>query len=386
MNSLLNRYSDISKIILLFLVWRIIILLVSFYSASLKLGSTDKFLGGGAIFFNSTPQFFSLANFDGEHYLSIAINGYRDLEQAFFPVYPAIINFFLKPFFSDYASNVVNAIVAGAFISNISFLLALIVLFKLIILDYSKKAAFLTVIILLVFPTSFYFSAIYNESFFLLLLLLSFYNARKRKWFLASVFGLIASATRLFGIFIFFALLIEVWKEKENLKRSFWIFFIPFGLIVYMIYQQIYFNDFLAFIHLQKIVGEQRASYFISLPQVYFRYIKMILSVDRANPIFQTIVFEAFSGILFFVLPIIGYFKKVRLSYLFFAFASFLITTVQGSFSSVPRYVIVFFPGFLVLALIFEKFDIKTKVILLLLSISALIYESSLFFRGYWIA
>ncbi|MDP3733070.1 MAG: hypothetical protein Q8Q91_00870, partial [Candidatus Daviesbacteria bacterium] len=94
----LNLKSPVLKILLIFLTWRFILVIISFLATGLiPLGNKDRFLGGGPQNFQLSPQLFSWANFDGEHYLSIAIFGYKSLEQAFFPVYPILISFFAKP-------------------------------------------------------------------------------------------------------------------------------------------------------------------------------------------------------------------------------------------------------------------------------------------------
>lgn len=387
MHKLFNLSLDTRRILLFFLVWKIILILVLLLSIRfIPLAVSDRYLGGGSINNKLAPQLFSWANFDGEHYLSISIFGYKGLEQAFFPVYPLLISIFAKPFSQDLLSSLINSTIVGLIISNASFLIALLFLYDLILIDFSKKIAFLIIILIVFFPTSFYFGALYNESLFLLLTVLSFYSARKKRWFLAGIFGMIASATRIFGILLLPALLIEAYLQKEKISKSFWLMLIPLGLGAYMMYQYLTIGDPLAFYHIQPLVGEQRQSNLVILPQVYFRYIKMIFTVDLNNPIYQTILLEFATGIVFFILPIYGYFKKIRLSYLFYGLVGFLITTVQGSFSSTPRYVLVFFPSFIALALFINQLPKLYKIIILFSFFIGLILESALFFRVYWVA
>lgn len=377
----------IFKIIIIFVTWRILLIAVLFFSLKfIPLGNGNNFLGGGALNYKLSPQLFSWANFDGEHYLSIAMFGYKSLEQAFFPVYPILIAFFARPVSYDFFSLQINSTIIGLLISNISLYFALILLWKLLNLDFTKKISMLTIILIMVFPTSFFFGALYNESLFLLLTLLAFYNARQKNWFLASFFAMIASATRIFGILLLPALLIEAYLQKEKFSKYFWIGLIPFGLLGYMLYQYFSVGDALAFYRLQDLVGEQRQGGLVLLPQVYFRYIKMILNVDPANFIYQTILLEFIVGIIFFILPIYGFFKKIRISYLFYALSAFLITTVQGAMSSVPRYVLVFFPSFIALAIWLMSLQKLTRIIIVLFLIVLLFIETALFLRGYWIA
>lgn len=385
--SKINLSSPILKILFIFLTWRFVLVMISIFAINfIPLGYKDRFLGGGPINYNLAPYLFSWANFDGEHYLSIAIFGYKHLEQAFFPAYPILISFFAKPFSSDLMSSLVNFTTAGLIISNASFLLALIYLWELLRVDFSKKIAYLTIILVLIFPTSFYFGSLYNESLFLLLSVLSFYFARKGNFLLAGIFGAISSATRVFGILLLPALLIEAYIQKIELKKVVWLLLIPLGLGIYTWYLFTTVGDPIAFYSYQKFIGEQHQEGIILLPQVYYRYIKMIITTNTQNPIYQTVVLEFIIGLMFFLLPIYGYLRKIRLSYLIFAFLAFIAPTIQGSFSSTPRYVIVLFPSFLAAALLIDVLPKFLRVILLILLFLSFIIEATLFLRGYWIA
>lgn len=383
----INFNSPIFKILLIFLTWRFLLIIISFLAVSfVPLGNKDRFLGGGPALYGTSPPFFSWANFDGEHYLSIAIFGYKNLEQAFFPVYPALISFFAKPSSADLLTALVNSSLAGLLISNISFVLALIFLFELLRKDFSEKISYLTIILILIFPASFYFGSVYNESLFLLLAVLSFYFAGKSNWLFAGIFGMVASATRVFGILLLPALLVEAWRQRTGFSGVFWLFLIPAGLGAYMWYLNSTAGDPIAFYSYQKLVGEQHQAGIITLPQVYFRYIKMLATVEIQNPIFQTVLLEFCAGLLFFILPVYGYLKKIRFSYLVFAMLGFLIPTIQGSFSSTPRYVIILFPSFLAAALWFNSSSGLFKIMFMLLSFLLLAAETALFLRGYWVA
>ena len=378
--------SDLFKITTLFIVWRAALFAdLALALQKIPLGYKDRFLGGGYINYQENPWVYSWANFDGEHYLAIAIDGYKGLEQAFFPIYPLLMSFLSGPWYASTEFALFPTTLAGLVVSNVAFLLALFFLFKLLLFDYSKKFAFFVLIVLLTYPFSFYFGAVYGESLFLLLAVLSFYFARKNNWILASLFGIVSSATRIFGVLLAPAHLLDLWKEKKLKKYGLFAVAIPLGLIVYIFYQWQTVGDPLAFYRLQKLVGEQHQSGLTLLPQVYYRYVKMLLTVDMANPIYQTIVLEFITGIAFFLLPIYGYFKKMPLSYVFFALAGFLSPTIQGSFSSVPRYVIVFFPSFIVLALLISKFPRKARYAYLVVSLLLMFFEAALFLRGYWV-
>ena len=199
-----NVGKNFLKIIALFLSWRFFLVLCAIFAINfIPLGATDRFLGGGPLNFQLSPEFFGWANFDGEHYLSIAIFGYKGLEQAFFPIYPMLISFFSEPFSQTLFSSLVSSVFIGIVISNFSLLLAIKLIWELVKIDYPLKIAFGTIIAILIFPTSFYLGAVYSESLFLLLAVASFYFARKGNWFLAGFFGVVSAATRIFGVLLF---------------------------------------------------------------------------------------------------------------------------------------------------------------------------------------
>ncbi len=365
---------ELGFVISSFLIWRLGLFLILFFAIKF-LPLQQHFIGGGIINYTKTPWYWAWANFDGENYLSIAQYGYMFAAQAFFPLYPLII----KIIGSLFGGGIANFNTAGFIISNLSFVLALIGFYKLIKLDYSDKIARITVLLLLIFPTSFYFGSVYTESIFLALVVWSFYFARRRRWFLASILGMFASATRVIGI-----LLLPVLAIK---KRSFWLLLIPFGLMAYMIFLRQTTGDSLAFLHTLSGFGEQRSSVPILLPQVFYRYIFKIL--PNLNYLYFPVVFatylEFLVGLLFLLL-IIYSFGKLRIDYWIFLALGYLVPTLSGSFSSLPRYVIVLFPAFILLALWTEKLSRPLKIVLYGILFSSLAVASAMFLRGYWLA
>lgn len=372
---------NIISILCLIIIWKVVLFLTGIASFEAIPLYSRHLLGGGIDYYLTQFYVFPWANFDGEHFISLAQFGYQEYTQAFFPLYPIIISFGLF-----YPGDTLPVLAkSGLIISTISFAAALIFFYRLLKLDYNSKFSLGVIFLLLVFPTSFYFNAVYSESLFLLLVLGSFYFFRTQKFFWAFAFGFLACLTRVFGILIFISFLIDLFVYKIPLKKSYWIFFIPLGLISYMFYLYLSVGDPLAFYNLQLIVGEQHQRGIVLYPQIIFRYLKIITSADL-SPLFTTVILEFAVGIIFFSLPIIGYFKKIRLSYLFFAFFGFLLPTIQGSFSSLPRYVLVLFPGFIVLANMLQKLPNMFKIILGSLSLILLIIETAFFLRGYWVA
>jgi len=328
------------------------------------------------------------ANFDGLHYYDLSIYWYgvpthTDKSYAFFPVYPFIIRT---------VNNLVkNPLISGLLVSHIAFVLALFFLFKLLKLDFKAKTASLTILVLLFFPTSFFFGSYYTESIFLLLSVLVFYLARKGEFFLSGLVALVASATRITGVFLWPALIIEYYLyHGKSLKKSFnpsalWLVLPPLGLLAYIKYQFLKTGDALYFINSQPAFGASRVvDKVILIHQVFFRYAKMLIFVDHTSTLFFAVLLEFLAGALFLGLIIYGL-NKLRLSYIVYTALSFFLPTFTGTFSSMPRYVLVLFPLFALLATLLEK--APRVVFKSYLAVSAILaaITIALFTRGYFI-
>src|SRR3989344_7232672 len=198
---------NLKTILALFLTWRTLLFVVLFIAIQF-LPLQEHFIGGGITNYLHAPYFWAWANFDGEHYLGIAQRGYGYLEHAFFPMLPYSIRF-LGNFFGG---TLKDYNLAGLLVANVSFILSLIGLYKLVRKDHSREVAYTTLILLLLFPTSFYFGSVYTESLFLAFAVWTFYFARRRKWGLAGVTGFFAASTRFLGILLLPAIFLGFWK------------------------------------------------------------------------------------------------------------------------------------------------------------------------------
>lgn len=198
-----------------FTLWRISTLL--FFSIGISFLTIQQgYLGGGEDIFPLNPVLWSFGNFDGGHYQYISVNGYEKLEYFFFPAYPLL----MRLISSILGGGLLKSHMAGIAISNMSFVIALIGLWKLLRIDFSKEFTRLVIFLLILFPTSFYFGAVYTESLFLAAVSWSYYFFRKDKWVYAGLLGAIASATRSVGILLLLSYLVEIfWRRREFVKK-----------------------------------------------------------------------------------------------------------------------------------------------------------------------
>lgn len=374
-----------AKILILFIIWRSLLFFLAYLGPSIikEWGNRFPYAAEQLISTKLPYWIWSWGNFDGVHYLTIAKSFYSAYyTQTFFPLYPLIVRFIAKLLLFD------NYLIAALLFSNISFLICLFIFRKLLHLDKYDRGTIWIIIFLLLFPTSFYFGSIYTESFFLVLIFASFYFARTQRWFLSGLLGAFASGTRLFGIFLFFSLLIEYFiqykDKKKDLKPIFFISMIPLGLLFYMLYLGVKFQDPLLFWHAQPAFGAGRlGSGIILLPQVIFRYLKILVTVSFKTLPFWNSLFELACFLYAVIILIVAHLKRIRLSYLVFSWFSLITPSLTGTFSSMPRYILVIFPIYMVLGSLKSNL---LKFILLTVNMVILIISVILFTRGYWLS
>lgn len=341
-------WRDSKPVIILFITWRFFLIVIQ--NVAPKLFSLrEGYLG-------PTPW----ANFDGVHYLSISTAGYRQYLEAFFPLYPLLIG--------SYGS------IFALFISNFSLILGLYILVKL--------GKFRALPYLLLFPTSFFFAAIYPESLYLALAAGMLFAVAKHKWGWAGTLGMLASSTRLFGVYLIIPAIIEYSKVK---KKRIWdlafIGLIPGGLMSFMVYLLQNRGDPLAFFHVQPVFGAGRSgSEFIFLPQVLWRYAKIFVTADITTFPYQVAAFEFFTFL--FALFLLARIWKTHRSYFWYCLAVIITPTLTGTLSSFPRYMLAAFPLFFSI----EHLSRRSKILLSFIFVVGLIYFASAFLQGYFVA
>lgn len=346
------------KVLKYFVFWRILLFIVAFFASYFISIRT------GYLFVNYW------GNFDGVHYLSIAQNGYVN-QAVFFPLFPVLIKILSlgRWYFG-----------AAILISNLAFLFSLYYLYKLLCLDYKKEKAWEVVTILLLFPTSFFFGAVYAESLFLLFLVLSFYLARRRKWLLAAISASLLVATRVVGIFIIPALIYEYWVQNKKFNPS--LLLTSAFLFAYSMFNYFRWGDFLYFIHAHGELANGRSTTSVVLfPQTIYRYAKILFSVPVSYEWFIALL-ELSVFILVCYLLYLAWKNKVRVSYLIFSILAFLLPASSGTFSGLPRYVLILFPIFVAVGFL----DAKIKRVWKIISMVLLIVLTMFFVRGYFVA
>lgn len=139
-----------------------------------------------------------LRSWDGLWYTQIADLGYPAFERAnpaYWPLYPWLME-------GGARLTGMPLEVAGWLLSNVFFVVALGFVYALVRLDFPERIARITLWVLALFPMALFFSAVYTESLFLMLAASALYFARTRAWVLAGILGLLAALTRSNGVML----------------------------------------------------------------------------------------------------------------------------------------------------------------------------------------
>ena len=327
------------------------------------------------------------ANFDGEHYIYIAMDGYHQFDKAFFPLYPIILRLVREITGTHY-------ILSGFILSNVLLIVSVFVLYKLISEIYKVKRPVYFVTLLLAYPAAFFFSAVYTESLLLFLTVLALYTFYKKKGVLSGCAAALTSLTRLQGIFLvfplFFATCVHAKPLKENIlhaAKNLLIYTPLFGLALYMGYMYIKTGDPLYFRTVQPLVGSERSSSIILLPQVYVRYFKILFSTPWNFHYFVAFV-EVGLFSFSFLLTAMHLFKSFKtknnneMGIASMSLFHLVLPTLTGTFSSMPRYALFVWSPFFIMSNAKPALRYVVLLIFIFLQVVLLAYFSQGYFVG----
>jgi hypothetical protein len=307
-----------------------------------------------------TPGWHNLATAlerqDAAWYLRIATHGYApgDGSAAFFPLYPAAIRAV------SWAPGI-GPLGAALLVSNLSFLAALVMLHGLTRLEgMSEATARRTTLFVAIFPTAFFFLAPYTEAPFLLLSVSSFWFARRDRWALATLTGALAALTRSIGILLIPALAVEALarsrRGKELALRLLAATGVGIGPLLYFAYWSARFGDAWAPFRAQQRWGRDPTFPLTTLADA----VRLAGSLGTYWLIDALVV-----GIV--VVAVLAGVRWLRATYVVYALASLLLPLSDPfpgrPLLSMPRFVVVIFPGFWMIARAVERRRLPASVV-----------------------
>jgi hypothetical protein len=321
------------------------------------------------------------AHWDGVWFIRIAADGYpaHAESQAFFPLYPLLVRGVALLTGHNY-------VIAGLVVALACYAGAMVVLFKLAQALLGPRVALWTVVFISVFPTALFFQAVYSESLFLLLTLLSFWWARRARWALAGLAGLLAVLTRSSGVLLAVPLAVIWWEQRRGFALRLpggpaagpaapehrppasslaWLLLLPAGLAMYMAYLWWAFGDPLLFSSVQAYWGRE-----LTLPTsaIWRGAVAAVsgvrwLAAHGVSPILglrlpsggldSTVVANLleFASFAAAVAMLAACWRKLPASYTLYALAALLFPLVYSTAArplyTLPRFIIVIFPLFI---------------------------------------
>ncbi len=337
---------------------------------------------------------------DGLWYRLIAIEGYdyNEATAAFWPLFPWLMN--LGSSITGLAPETIGYIIA-----NVSFLGALMLLYRLISLDFDREIARRALVALAFFPTALFFSAVYTESLFLLLAVAALFAARQEQWFAAGLYGLLAALTRSQGVLLLlpFAVLF-LQQHRFEIRR--WLPNAVFAALPalapvifgWQLKQAGY--EWLTFIDVQEQWDRDFSSPWETLRSAWntadWGWVSdlasdptwtTLTSMGFRNEVANSDTFALIFTAIFFLVALIGL-RVLPLYQSAFIWPALVIPLFGPSpvhpLFSIPRFGLVLFPLFIVFALLFRNRRLAFP--LLAVSIILLVVFTAQFAQGYWVS
>jgi hypothetical protein len=354
-----------------------------------------------------------LRNWDGLWYRLIALEGYaggtQSAKAAFWPLLP----------WSMRGGSILTGWTVdsvGYLIANLSFLGALLVLYRLISLDYGDPAVARRALwAMALFPTALFFSAVYTESLFLFLSASALYLWRRDMLWLAGLVSIGAALSRSGGVFLVLPFLVLLWDRHRQDWRGYWPGIIPAFMPA--------LGPGIFAAVLQREQGNPNA--FIDVQEQWNRYSALPWETLRCavstchrlggepdgiswgwlsdlwqHPSWATVtsqewrvdvansdVLELAVTILFLALAVIGL-KVLPLYQTVWILPALLIPLLQPSevhaLMSMPRFVLVLFPLFIVLGMLLRPRLLRIPAVIV--SVALLIFLTAQFALWYWVS
>jgi hypothetical protein len=315
------------------------------------------------------------SHWDGEHYVTLAMGGYLhppdNVSPAFFPMYPLLLRSFAELFGGPISKEALS--VWAPLISLLFLPFALYFIYHIALEVRDESVARGTVLILAFFPTTFFLNAAYTESLFLALSAGSVWAMRVRKdLLLACVLAGFAAATRNVGIFLVVPLMYEWIRDVERFRwRGVYLLLAPGGLFVYMVYLWVRFGDPLLFYTAQESWGRHATGPLDTASRAWGAAVEgasRLLDPDLwahpplSNAANQLAGASNFFNLGFFVFAMVVLLAGSRYLPLSLTVYGLLLVAPAALFGTpgsplmgTPRYVLVAFPVFIVLALLFKN-------------------------------
>jgi len=296
------------------------------------------------------PGIFS--RWDASHYEVIATHGYcagaeRGFHICFFPLFP-LLAAPLVPLLGSPA-------LALLLVANLFCVIAFACFYRLAEFEFDGEVAKIGVVSLALFPTAYFFHFGYTESLFLAATVAAFLAARRGAWAWAGFFAFAAALTRMTGLALVPALLVEYLQQRDfrvrQVRPSLIFVFAPLlGIGLYLVLNAWVFGDPLRFLSMQAEVFSKRLDW----PWVGF--LGDWEGLSTADP--TTRIMICCSHLAAFVLAtgfLVWSVWRLRPCYSVYLGALWVLTFCYSFWMSLPRFLLGMFPAFFLAAFVLRR-------------------------------
>lgn len=317
---------------------------------------------------------------DAPHYLDLATYGYQPSGEiglfiVFYPLYPWLTR--AASLFTG------GDVLLGAFaVSTVASVAAAVLLDRLATIDEPPAVAREAVWFFLIFPTSYFLHIPYTESLFIALTLGCFLLARREHWVFAGMLGGLAALARVNGLVLIPALLVEAALQYRVTRRFRWSWLAAIGGVAagfggYLLLNYAVTGDALHFLEVQ------RGHWYKSLTWPWNGILATLRSISARPPAEAHMI--GLEELIYIVLSLactIAAAIKLRASYAVWMAGNWLLFTSTSFIMSVPRYVLIMFPMFILFARLAQ--DRRWFAALTVWSLLFMSLFVSLFVGGRW--
>lgn len=283
------------------------------------------------------------ARWDGVWYVLLAAQGYApqvNILDAFFPAFPGLIHVVGVLFGGNY-------LLAGVLVNRVLLLLTVMLFTQLVREESGDQAAKLAPLYFVLVPAAVFLLAVYTEVLFLLACVACFLAMRHQRWWLAGLCCALATATRLPGIILAGAVLVEGIQQRQFWRGMGAAAMGLAGLAAYAFYLLVALRDPLAFQHAYKLGWGDRH---FTL-NVLAAPAQDILWLVTHWPWHGQGAFITLSYVLALVVDgilLLVMWRALRWSYRVFLLGNMLLPLLSGTLFAYNRYSLVLFPFLLV--------------------------------------
>jgi len=375
---------DVLAAIAVFLATRILFLILT-YVGYVQFWITKDFSRVPA----PSPFWQSWNRWDVGWYTTIAAHGYTTLQTAgFFPLYPLLLHL------TRFIVGGQTYLRAGMVVSNAAFFVALVLLHQLVRRDFDQGTARRTLLYLAIFPTAFFFFAAYTESLFLCFAVASFSALRSGRWWVAALCGALAAATRAVGLALLLAWAWEYARQHDWQWRSLicWdvlsALLIPLPVALFALYLWQRFGTPFAY------ASAEHTYWTLHTTLPWNTLLDTARAIPKEVPYSYSqlrLILDLAPALLALLLIVVGW-RRLPVSYSLLALCLVLIPLTEPLYYggntplliSMPRYVLVAFPIFVVLALYAHRQWLHELIVVVFLPLLGIF--TTLFLLGRWVA